>query len=176
MCGDFNLPNLSWPDGTPKPGTNRDKLGMITDLKDLTDEYFLFQQIHKPTHKLGNTLDLCYSSNAAFIHSYECDETTMSDHFIINGHTTHNTSCASESYRQPNETDGCNATFDKLNFFSEDINWEKVEAELDNHNWEYEFLNTSPTDMLKYLNKACTEAANKFCILLKTRERKVGSP
>ena len=120
LCGDFNLPHLTWPEGTLRPGASRDEQIMAKDLIDLTHEQFLFQQITEPTHRQGNTLDLCFSNNPAFVHSYQCCWTLFSDHYIIEGCSTYSKFHRPQSYRQPHWSAGPGAEFDKLNFMSEE--------------------------------------------------------
>ena len=79
MCGDFNLPHVSWPGGTPCTGASREEKTMAQDLSELMEEHVLFQQIPKSTHKRGNVLDLCFCNNPDFSHSYQCTETALSD-------------------------------------------------------------------------------------------------
>ena len=90
LCGDFNLPHAIWPGGGVKVGAARDEQIMIKDLLAFTDELFLVQEIQKPTHRKGNTLDLLFTNNPEFLHSYECVETIYSDHFMIEGCVNYN--------------------------------------------------------------------------------------
>ena len=93
---------------------------MVKTLRDLTEEHFLLQLIHKAIHHHGNTLDLCFSDNPAFIHSYECAATQLSDHYIIEGRTTHGAALHKTTCHSPNASDITSSVFDELNFFSDE--------------------------------------------------------
>ena len=162
LCGDFNLPHINWLNGTKRPGATKDEQAMIDLLEDLTTEHFLFQQITRPTHKLGNTLDLLFSNNPAFLHEYQCSETILSDHYIIEGSAALKSSNEdSETYRRPNEDDGTSATFDKLNFFSEDVKWESIEEDLAKVDWSDVFSSLDPTQMLTKMLEVCADISTK---------------
>ena len=113
LCGDFNLSHIQWATGTLRPGATTDEQNMVKNLQDLTEEHFLFQHIHKATHRHGNTLDLCFSNNPAFIHSYECVATQLSDHYIIEGRTTHGAALQKTMCHRPNSSDSTSSVFDE---------------------------------------------------------------
>ena len=83
ICGDFNLPHAAWPEGEAGTGASKDEKAMIKDLKYLSDEFFLFQQVQESTHKRKNVLDLIFCNNPAFVHSYQCSQSIFSDHHIV---------------------------------------------------------------------------------------------
>ena len=164
LAGDFNLPHMKWPEGSMLHGASRDEQTMITELQELMEDHFLFQHIHKATQKDGNTLDLCFTNNPAFLHSYECQRTTMSDHYIIEAYTSFNCEAKKrESFRQPEKSDTPAATFDKLNFLSEEVDWEGLEQELGSYDWESEFNMKSPADMVLRFYELCATSSKKFC-------------
>ena len=134
LCGDFNLPHVSWPEGTPRTGASKDEKTMIQELSELVNEHFLFQQITKPTHRQGNVLDLCFTNNPVFIHSYQCTETSFSDHRIIECRSTYNRRSANPaSNRQPHTSDGPGAVFDTLNFMSDEVDWDSIDKRSARH-------------------------------------------
>ena len=67
LCGDFNLPNAVWPQGLPADGCPKEECEMIEALLELTNEFFLNQNIMTSTHQLGNTLNLLFSNNLNFL-------------------------------------------------------------------------------------------------------------
>ena len=173
MCGDFNLPHLEWPSGTVRPGASQDEKSMVQLLEDLTNDHFLFQQITGSTHRFGNTLDLCFSNNPALMHHYNCSPTIFSDHYLIEGSAAFKTSAEDQgTFRQPNSEDGASATFDTLNFFSEDANWNEVQNDLSKVNWGDEFKSLDPGQMLNRLIETCTEVAKKHVPLRKSNGKK----
>jgi len=158
LCGDFNLPHAIWPAGLVRTGASKDEKVMISDLKELTDEFCLEQYIDQPTHKLGNTLDLVFSNNPQFIHSYQCNQTLYSDHYIIEGkvmYTQPNRPKLTDNEPSINQEPG--AMFDLLNFFSDDTNWNGIEMDLRNYNWVLEFRQCNPKEMLdRFINVCCS--------------------
>ena len=79
LIGDFNLEGVSWPDGTTTSGLENKFLGSFSYLN-------LAQFIDKPTHQLGNTLDLLLCDSPQIlsnIHVQEQYEICNSDHFGI---------------------------------------------------------------------------------------------
>lgn len=127
ICGDFNLPNAEWKGGQIGSGARKAEQLMIEDLKSLTNEFFLTQLIHEPTHKHGNTLDLCFTNNPMLLHSYNTMETLFSDHFIIECLTNYSTRTPKKV--QPPNCEVSDIEFDKFNFYSEDTNWVNLEKE-----------------------------------------------
>ena len=63
LCGDFNLPHATWPDGLAGPGSSADERIMLRALMDIAGEFFLQQVIEKPTHEHGNLLDSLFINN-----------------------------------------------------------------------------------------------------------------
>ena len=161
LCGDLNLPHMKWPDGTCERGT-KDEKTMGKELMDLMTEHFMFQSIVKPTHRAGNTLDVCFSNNPELIHSYQCDRTTVSDHYMVHCRTTLNFSVQEETYTEPEAEEGAGAIFDSLNFMSEEVNWEDLERELRDHDWESSLTGEEPTDMLLNFTNICAQTAKKY--------------
>ena len=172
LCGDFNLPHLTWPEGTLRPGASRDEQIMAKNLIDLTHEHFLFQQITEPTHRQGNTLDLCFSNNPAFVHSYQCCRTIFSDHYIVEGRSTYSKFHRPQSYRQPHSSAGPGAEFDKLNFMSDEADWDSLENELDAQDWNATLAGLDPGEMLTKLLETCASISQKFIPLRKRSDRK----
>ena len=171
LCGDFNLPHIDWRNGTKHSGATKDEQDMIDLLEELTTEHFLFQQIMRPTHKHGNTLDLLFCNNPDFLHEYHCSATIFSDHYIIEGATALKTKYSEpETYRRPNKEDGASATFDELNFFSEDVNWESLEEDLSEVNWMEDFHDLDPSQMLKKMVEVCADISKQHVPLRKTTD------
>ena len=135
---------------------------MGKELMDLMTEHFMFQSIVKPTHRAGNTLDVCFSNNPELIHSYQCDRTTVSDHYMVHCRTTLNFSVQEETYTEPEAEEGAGAIFDSLNFMSEEVNWEDLERELRDHDWESSLTGEEPTDMLLNFTNICAQTAKKY--------------
>ena len=163
ICGDFNLPHAAWPEGRGAgTGASKDEKAMIQDLKYLSDEFFLFQQVQEPTHKRGNVLDLIFCNNPAFVHSYQCSQSIFSDHHIIEVASTYSHQARESSYWQPHASAGPGAKFDELNFMSEDVDWPGLEEDLNNQDWDRTFAGLQPTQMMNKFLEICTTTAQKF--------------
>ena len=64
VCGDFNLPKIDWERGWSPCGGERMVLDTLEDM-------FWHQMVREPTHRLGNTLDLCMTSSLELIAGVE---------------------------------------------------------------------------------------------------------
>ena len=169
LCGDFNLPNAVWPEGVPGVGCSSDEKEMIQGLVELTNDFFLSQKIIKSTHRKGNTLDLLFTNNPHFLHSYDCTDTMYSDHSFVECSTTY--SCSTQKVDQEPVQSG---SFDKLNFFSDAVDWDSLNSELTSHDWRAEFRARSPEDMLDRFLEVCLSTAEEQ-VPLKARVRKNGN-
>ena len=168
MCGDFNLPHALWPEGEIKTGAGTDEQIMIEDLVTLKNEFFLGQEIMESTHKRGNTLDLLFTNNTELLHSYVCNKTIFSDHFIVEGKINYKTQESMEN----KQNDPPNAkfspekesieNFNQLNFFSEKIDWKRMNEELQEVQWTREFRGLSPEEMLTRFYDNCLLICGKF--------------
>ena len=145
LCGDFNLPNANWTEGRAGPGAKKDEKTMIEDLITITNGYFLSQFIQKPTHKNGNTLDLLFTNNPRILHSHNAIDTVsvFSDHYIVECFTMYNTT-PSEKDQHPENSSDAETGLGNFNFFGEETDWWKIENDLAQHNWEFEFRGTNP--------------------------------
>ena len=160
LCGDFNLPNAKWPDGQAGEKATRDERIMMEDLMELTNEFFLSQVITNPTHRSGHTLDLLFSNNEALLHNIEEIVTVVSDHVIIECTTSQ--IIINEEDKLQNRLEDSEIGFHNLNFFSENTDWEGIENELKNQNWESEFRASNPEQMLKKFIDICKEIVIKY--------------
>ena len=99
LCGDFNLPHVKWPEGNSRTTISTDERKMLEQITDLTNNHFLSQYICKSTHKKGNTLDLVFTNNPEWVHSYNCMKVspTISDHCLIDEHFKYNTKKANKN-------------------------------------------------------------------------------
>ena len=134
IAGDLNLPKALWI--FPYNG------------------YFLTQQILDPTHRAGNILDIILTNNPDLINSYEVIPTSpISSHYLIKCTTFLSTRLPTFSISSIEESQ-----FDRINLFSEKTNWEKIESNLSNVDWDSSFAGLSATQMLDKLITTCEEA------------------
>ena len=135
---------------------------MIKDLLTLTSEFYLTQEIVSPTHSKGNTLDLLFTNNTELLHSYTSNETIFSDHHILEGKINYkNSDCIvnKETTEPSNKSNSTN--FEELNFFSDNIKWEKVYEELKEINWKFEYKGLLPNEMLNRFFQICFSICEK---------------
>jgi len=127
ICGDFNLPNSSWGDTTSSVPYERE---MFDCINQLSNDNFLQQLVTQSTHRGGNTLDLVFTNNDHLIHSHECFKPPLastSDHYIIECKSRIKGSAEGDGETKPEHV----SPLDKLNFFSNDIDWESLRKSLD---------------------------------------------
>ena len=143
FCGDFDLPHIEWPGCTLKSGASRDERTMFECLSKFTADNFLIQKIECPTHKGGNTLDLLFINNDNAFHGYDCTETTVSDHHIMECRSLYMRPDLSSSVKP--ELGG----FQSMNFHSENVDWDGIDDRLSQIDWVTEFSGKDPEQMLK---------------------------
>ena len=134
--GDFNLPNISWPYGTPGPKSSPDERLMVDGLNNFCNELCMTQFVQTPTHKDGNVLDLLFTNNSTLIH--DCVNIP-----VLQSTSHHDIVMATTSYKVNVQEEDADMTtpltmFRSLNFFSPDIDWDKLNEILENVNWEEE--------------------------------------
>ena len=102
---------------------------LLECLTNMTDEHFLTQHVTTPTHVEGGVLDLIFSNNSCIVHSYNTLKPlrSTSDHFVIEANTP--IMCKDNDLEE--EKPPCASPFDNLNFFSNDIDWDKIIAEIE---------------------------------------------
>ena len=166
LCGDFNLPHANWMLGKTSAGSSKDEQTMLTDMMDLSNEFFLTQLILKPTHRHGNTLDLLFSNNPDILHSYQCTETIFSDHMIIEGLLKYKLSQEAGEQNQLCLENGLN----QLNFFSEDTDWVSLNNDLMNFDWSAEFRALSIENMMNRFLEVCVSISKDHVPLRRNRK------
>ena len=145
LCGDFNIPEASWLDGSILNGNNDSSLaGTVSNFM---DRNFLQQHIDYPTHRDGNTLDLVFTNNSSLIHSHQSLVTSMSDHKIIECCSTIGTHHHNVQEEKPAKS----SQFDYLNFHSNDIKWDTIAKELNDIDWPSLLLDQQPDNMIEII-------------------------
>ena len=124
FCGDFNIRHASWPNGIPLKGAPSMDNKLLECVTNMTNDNFLTQHITTSTHIEGGVLDLVFTNNKHIVHSYHTLEPlrSTSDHFVVEI----NTPILSKNNDQEEEKPPFASPFDSLNFFSNDIDWDKV--------------------------------------------------
>ena len=157
--GDFNLPHIRWPDGSPSTGASSDEKSMSESLEELSNDLLLHQIITKGTHKDGNTLDLIFVNNLDLIHEYTVSPTlhTITHHCLLQVFTQYKVeSCPADNVHPPL------SSYRALNFFDENIDWDGLNKYIESVDWRRELRKRNATEMLKTFYRICNEAADKF--------------
>ena len=84
LLGDFNLPNLTWPENTPtfKPNCSQTKTN--DTFLDIVNDFGFTQMVTQPTRH-GNILDLFLTTNPTLIQQVSC-KPGLSDHDMVTAH------------------------------------------------------------------------------------------
>ncbi|XP_036369725.1 uncharacterized protein LOC118768055 [Octopus sinensis] len=126
FLGDFNLPNVKWPEGHILSGMSLHKQSQAKSVLELSDMLFMEQVILQRTRG-SNILDLCFTNNVSLIHNVKVTPTSLSDHNI-----KELTMCGP---RRPADTHPIRRTqaISNLNFHRAD--WKSIRKEIQNQNW-----------------------------------------
>ena len=126
------------------------------------------QYITTSTHVDGGVLDLVFSNNSSIIHSYETLQPlrSTSDHFAIEVNTPLLCNIAEEEERPPRLS-----AFDSLNFYSNDIEWDKLADELETRFETEDFSLLSPDAHLQKLMDILIDVAYKYIPAKKTARK-----
>ncbi len=134
---------------------------MISNLTDFANEFFLEQVIDVSTHEDGNTPDVIFTNNVNIIHSFNTEPTTLSDHFIVECKSLYEPESLQTHETVPTENVPYN--FDTLNFFSDKVDWTKIEVEISDHPWKSEFNNMEDhKSMVDRLIEICYNICVKY--------------
>ena len=146
LCGDFNFPNIKWPEGTLLSGGTLDQQAQAKALLEVADKALLTQQIITPT-RLNNILDLYFTNNHESVNTYRTDKTILSDHNIVVINTTYKRNkCEKVEKTAPRSS-----PFSEYNFFSEEIKWEELDQCFSRVDWEQVMGSVNTEDMLQTL-------------------------
>ena len=145
VTGDFNFPTIEWEadDETNIFIKSKTIPKQAEALMELMSEHCLIQCISEPTRG-QNVLDLIFTNNQQLINKVTITDTIHSDHKII--------LCeASRLTKVEKKTNNLHQKFDQLNFFSQNIKWDKLEEQLQSTNWESLLEEKSVTEMYDIL-------------------------
>ena len=122
LGGDLNLPNADWDSGECL-GSNRirEELKIVQALHELATEHVLIQPIEY-------VLDVLFTNNSNLVHSYTCTYSGQSDHNIVEVKSFYKTTASHNEQHPPEVTKEDIASIFSLNFFNEDIDWERINS------------------------------------------------
>ena len=146
IFGDFNFPNVKWPEGEILPGNTRDEQNQINLLSQLCEEFYLEQKILHPTRD-KNILDFVFTNNGEIIYHYDITKTIMSDHNLIELTLNYNCTTSDKEGNYPSKP---STVFDELNFYKAD--WKSITTLLNDVNWEKEFNDLNTVEKLERFN------------------------
>ena len=169
IMGDFNLPHGDWSGGESAQGAAGDEGDMVRALNELTSSHFLVQQVECPTHKDGGMLDLIFTNNGDLIHNFNVLPSPKSDHFLIEVSAVCKELSVSEVEHSSmtDVVDGRDPDFVDPNFFSEKIDWNALEMELDRCMGCLDFRGLSSSFMMDKFLSTCLSVAREFVPLRK---------
>ena len=122
---------------------------MVADLFTLTMDHLMIQQVDQPTHRDGNILDILFTNNSDFIHSFFPSYSILSDHFLLEFKVIYNTGNSLKAPLPNNDFLERNLSFRNYNFFNEEINWNALNSSIQDHNWTMEFRGCNAEVMLQ---------------------------
>ncbi|KAK3873344.1 hypothetical protein Pcinc_021632 [Petrolisthes cinctipes] len=108
------MPHINWQNGSTCGTCTRDEKLQAESLINLIEDNILWQHITEPTRG-NNTLDLIITNDPLLIHSYETEDTVMSDHKLILARTTLGNSLEPSPVNMP---DVWGSPLNDLNFHS----------------------------------------------------------
>ena len=176
VLGDFNLPHATWDPPSWSAGTPADERRMIEDLRDLTLDNFLTQQVESPTHRDGNILDIIFTNDSRLVHDICILPSKVSDHLIVEMTTAiRPNQHAADINVIPDNVDKTETKddFRHLNFYSEDTNWDAISLKLSQYNWAFELQGLNADNMLSKFISVCLSISREFTPLKKNAP---GSP
>ena len=143
---------------------------MIEIVENFMNDHFLNQHVTDPTHKDGNTLDLILTNNPEIMYDMHITEPLKSTthHFILQI-----ASNLQHSGPGNTEDDQSNTVppLKTLNFFSEEVNWQAIKRKVDEVDWESEFEDRSPDEMVERILLLSHEISKQHVPERKTRKR-----
>ncbi|XP_069184308.1 uncharacterized protein [Procambarus clarkii] len=169
LLGDFNLRHLKWEHlantviSERIPGSSLNEQAHANDLLRMCDRFALNQQI-EPTRK-ENTLDLIFTNNDELIRNIMITNTCYSDHNLIEVMTT-----MGNRPSKPVQIPG-GGDFGKFNFNNKQINWEQINKDFTEINWEEQLENANLNQCLENISSVALKICSNRIPLRKRRKR-----
>ena len=165
LNGDFNYPQLKFRQGIVENVTTGGSGSGI--LVNFVNKHHLIQLIDKPTRN-NNILDLMFTNDDNLLTGFETHVTKeISDHLLITADTI---ICPKNQKRTEEEIDP--NSLRGLNFFSDKTEWEKINQELKDANYE-EIYNERDIDCrFEKLNQKILDICKKYVPARKKKKKK----
>ena len=129
FLGDFNFPEIEWPQGSVTPGGSLESAESARRLLAFMAENLLNNYIHCPTRK-GNTLDLFITNDDRLVTNVVASNTNLSDHDMVDIMINYNPI----SYDAPPSPSFDENSFRSLDFHNADF--EVIKKELLETDWK----------------------------------------
>ena len=161
LLGDFNLPNISWPDQQVKASSTSENMSAKM-LLEFANKNFLSQIVNKPTRE-QNTLDLILSNSANILQEVTSDKiksktTVLSDHNLVETPLSPNSML---SFQAVEKTQVPPKGFRALNL--EKANFVQINKDLAEVDWAALKADASLESFPAILNKTILDICKKHC-------------
>ena len=172
IAGDLNLPHAKWPACEAGPGSTADEKQMISLMQEFANQHFLMQMVTEPTHRAGNVLDVIFTNASDIFPKIEVlPSYPISSHHLIRCAILTNGEDRNQSLSNLNHT-----CFDSVNLYSEKTDWTKIKTEIANKDWQSDFENKSPDEMLHSLIDTCEQIVVAHAPKRKRKSKAIRSP
>ena len=152
--GDFNFPNIDWKQSDVRGGTVSLQQQAWALMKTM-DEYQLEQCIEEPTRG-RNILDLYMTNSADHILKIEIDDTSISDHRIVNIVTRISIGSQATQWSR------VESELSILNFTDKNIDWEALTEDISSYEIENICQNLNATETYEYILESLSKACQKI--------------
>ena len=179
ILGDFNLPKALWFENVicteprSSPSSSKVDKECLEVLVDLTSELCMKQLIFQPTHRQGNTIDLCFTNDDSLVHSYKCLDvlSSVTHHKHIEFASCAELGLASKVEKSKTKKPE-RPKLAKFNFFSEKTDWFKINQMLESVDWADTFSGLDVDEMVYKLLDICYDTAVRCNVPLKTKQKR----
>ena len=141
FTGDLNFPIIDWQTETAEGRTHENQV-QANDFLQFAQEQCIQQYIEEPTRK-NNIPHVFLTNNDQLTRQIIITETSVSDHNIIQIETNINIVKEKQKYQIKKS----NLSYQDLNFFSEDISWASIDADLLNTSWDMHLTDVKTDEM-----------------------------
>ena len=148
VCGDFNLPGISW-DTTTQTSSN----ALHNKIFEFQNKYFLTQLVNEPSHAAGNVLDLVFTNNRSLITDVSIVPSAYSDHHLVEAKTFFKSHFA----HSKDSSRTFSNVLDTLNFFSDNVDWQGLQLDLQQVSWEEIFDGKTSAEKYDLFLSICEE-------------------
>ena len=161
LCGDFNMPIISWPNREVYGGSLSTRTQAM-ELFKLMEDMLLEQYIEVPT-RMNNILDLFLTSNEEIVNDVRVEKTILSDHSLVR------INCCLYNGLEGNVKANKLRGLESFDFHHSRVNWGEFEGELLRVAWNYA---GSPDEIYDQMLSIFYEIASKYIPKKRGRNRK----